>query len=211
MVNILCYGDSNTYGFDPDTKGRFDKEIRWTGVLQNLLGKDYNVIGEGLNGRTTVFDDPVDDWKNGLNYVRGIVCTHRPVDVFVIMLGTNDLKTCFGADVDSIRAGLEAVVDSALETLEKKQGFRPKCLIVSPAPLTNVSEGDFAGSFDEESVNKSRMLAAAFETLSRDKGVYFLDCGEATMPSATDGVHLDSKGHKLLGTAIGYKLLRDIC
>ena len=211
MVNILCYGDSNTYGYDPETGLRYPKDVRWTGVLQNILGSDYNVIEEGLNGRTTVFDDPNDDWKNGLDYVRGIVCTHRPVDVFVVMLGTNDLKACFGASPEEITSGLGKVIVSALDTLEKKQGFRPKVLIVSPAALTGVENGPFAASFDEGSVERSKSLAGCFDVLSKKLNVSFLNAAEVTLPSKADGVHLDRKGHKLLGTAIGYTLLKNIC
>lgn len=211
MVNILCYGDSNTYGYDPETGTRYPKDVRWTGVLQNLLGSEYNVIEEGLNGRTTVFDDPCDDWKNGLDYVRGIVCTHRPVDVFVVMLGTNDLKACFGADPEVITSGLEKVIVSALTTLENKQGYRPKVLIVSPVVLTDVENGPFAASFDAGSVERSKHLAGCYGVLSKKLMASFLNAAEVTPPSKTDGVHLDRKGHKLLGTAIGYTLLKNIC
>ncbi|MCR4689330.1 MAG: SGNH/GDSL hydrolase family protein [Saccharofermentans sp.] len=211
MINILCYGDSNTYGYDPDTGLRFAEETRWTGVLQNLLGSEYNVICEGLNGRTTVFDDPEDDWKNGLNYVRGICCTHRPVDVFVVMLGTNDCKKCFAASPDQIAGGMEQVVTSAITTLEKKQGYRPKVLIVAPSALGDVSKGPFAASFDDDSIARSKDLANLYEVLSISLGTYYIDASKVTAPSETDGVHLTGKGHKLLGTAIGYAILKDIC
>jgi lysophospholipase L1-like esterase len=92
MKAILCYGDSNTWGYDPVTKGRFPRDMRWTGVLRQSLGDDYLVIEEGLNGRTTVWDDPIEGYKNGAAYLVPCLTTHRPLDLVIIMLGTNDLK-----------------------------------------------------------------------------------------------------------------------
>ena len=89
MKSVVCFGDSNTYGHNPVNGDRFPESVRWPCLLQNLLGSEFKVIEEGLNGRTTVFDDPNDDWKNGLDYIKGILCTHRPVDYLVIMLGTD--------------------------------------------------------------------------------------------------------------------------
>ena len=95
MRRILCFGDSNTWGYDPATGERFDEQTRWTGVLQAALGGDYTVIEEGLNGRTTVWDDPIEGHKNGHEYLVPCLETHRPLDLVVLMLGTNDLKRRF--------------------------------------------------------------------------------------------------------------------
>ena len=110
MKTVLCYGDSNTYGYDPATGGRYDADTRWPCVLGRILGDGYEVGEEGCNGRTTVFDDPDDDWKIGLDYIKGIVCSHRPVDILVIMLGSNDMKICYGASCEDIAEGMRAVV-----------------------------------------------------------------------------------------------------
>ncbi|MBQ4217150.1 MAG: acylhydrolase, partial [Clostridiales bacterium] len=110
MKTVLCYGDSNTYGYDPATGGRYDADTRWPCVLGRILGDGYEVVEEGCNGRTTVFDDPNDDWKIGLDYIKGIVCSHRPVDILVIMLGSNDMKICYGASCEDIAEGMRAVV-----------------------------------------------------------------------------------------------------
>ena len=105
-MNILCFGDSNTHGYNPKDTTRFEKNIRWTGILQNLLGEKDYVIEEGLSGRTTVFEDPINEGLCGLNYIVPCLMTHEPVDLLIIMLGTNDTKERFGANADVISLGL---------------------------------------------------------------------------------------------------------
>ena len=165
MKTVVCFGDSNTYGYDPATGGRYDSDTRWPCVLQHLLGDDYSVVEEGCNGRTTVFEDPCDDWKNGLDYIKGIVCSHRPVDVLVIMLGSNDMKICYGASCEDITEGMRKVVKAAVGTLLYKQKFAPEVIIVSPPEITDdVLTGPFSGSFDKACCEKSRFLALYYES-----------------------------------------------
>ena len=95
MITVLCYGDSNTYGYIPETGMRYPRDIRYPGRLQLLLGEDYAVIEEGCNGRTTIHDDPIDGWKNGLDYLKPCLNSHKPVDIVILMLGSNDLKETF--------------------------------------------------------------------------------------------------------------------
>lgn len=95
MKSILCYGDSNTYGLMPDSPDRYPRDVRWTGILQKKLGEDYYVIEEGLSGRTTLWDDPIEEHKNGKKYLLPCLDSHKPVDLVILMLGTNDLKTRF--------------------------------------------------------------------------------------------------------------------
>lgn len=84
MTTILCYGDSNTYGYNPVNGLRYPKDVRWTGVLQKLLGEQYAVIEEGCNGRTTVFEDIAEPWKEGLGYLKPCLNTHKPIDLSLI-------------------------------------------------------------------------------------------------------------------------------
>ena len=95
MKRILCFGDSNTWGWNPANKERFDENSRWTGILKNKLGENYDIIEEGLNGRTTVWDDPIEGYKNGKKHLPSCLESHRPLDIVVLMLGTNDLKSRF--------------------------------------------------------------------------------------------------------------------
>ena len=106
MTTILCYGDSNTYGYNPVNGLRYPKDVRWTGVLQKLLGEQYAVIEEGCNGRTTVFEDIAEPWKAGLGYLKPCLNTHKPIDFVIMMLGSNDLKRMFHASAKEIGADI---------------------------------------------------------------------------------------------------------
>ena len=171
--------------------------------MQNLLGDGYKVIEEGLNGRTTVFDDPNDDWKNGLDYIKGILCTHRPVDYLVIMLGTNDMKTVYNASLDEIAAGLNEIVQRAEKVMDLKQGYVPKILIVSPPEITtDILTGPFSGSFNEAAIDKSRRLSEYYKRVADKHGCAFLDAKQYIKPSVEDGLHLDPAGHKGLAEAV---------
>ena len=97
MINILCYGDSNTFGSIPKENKRYSINERWTGRLQNILGNDYRIIEEGLGGRTTVFDDPFEPGRNGIAYIEIALETHKPLDLIILALGTNDVKAHFSA------------------------------------------------------------------------------------------------------------------
>lgn len=109
-ISVLCYGDSNTYGYDPYTGGRYPREKRWTTLLGELLGGRYEVIPEGLNGRTTAYDRAGAAWKNGASSLVACLGTHKPVDYAVIMLGTNDCNEELGLTAEDIAAGMETLV-----------------------------------------------------------------------------------------------------
>ena len=203
MKTVVCFGDSNTYGYNPSDGERYSEEIRWTSLLQGLLGDGFKVIEEGLNGRTTVFDDPNDDWKNGVDYIKGVLCTHRPVDYLVIMLGTNDMKTIYNASADAISAGLNEIVNRAEKVMDLKQGYVPKILIVSPPLISDdILTGPFAGSFDERSIDKSRHLAEFYKKVADKHGCMFLDAKQYISPSKEDGLHLGPDGHRGLAEAV---------
>src|SRR5512143_1112361 len=111
MQTILCFGDSNTWGYNPETAERYPPDVRWTGVLQQKLGAQYRVIEEGLNGRTTVWDDPVQPGRNGRIYLGPCLESHRPLDAVVLFLGLNDLKVRFSATAEDIAKGAGALVE----------------------------------------------------------------------------------------------------
>ena len=208
MKSVVCFGDSNTYGYDPVTGDRFPETVRWTCLLQGLLGDGFKVIEEGLNGRTTVFEDPNDDWKKGVDYIKGILCTHRPVDYLVIMLGSNDMKNIFKATPDAIASGLNEIVQKAEKVMDLKQGYVPKILIVSPPEISaDILTGPFSGSFNEAAIDKSRHLAEYYKKVADKHGCMFLDAKLHIKPSKEDGLHLDAEGHKGLAEAIAKTLI----
>ena len=106
MKQILCFGDSNTWGLIPKTNQRYPWGVRWTSILDNELNRhfnnEYRVIEEGLCGRTTVFDDPLRDGRNSFKLLPTILESHNPVTDVIIMLGTNDCKTVYMTDMQTI-------------------------------------------------------------------------------------------------------------
>ncbi len=200
---ILCFGDSNTWGYDPTTAARFPPEIRWTGILRGELGKGHVVIEEGLCGRTTVFEDPMNPGRRGDDMLPRLCESHAPLDVLVIMLGTNDLKHRLGASAWDIAKGMERLVLLAASSACGPGGRPPGVLLVAPPPLGKLS--DFAESF-EGGGEKSRRLAGCVESFSKSLGCGFLDAGSIVASSDIDGVHLEPPAHRSLGLAIAEKL-----
>lgn len=203
MINIMCFGDSNTFGYLP-TIGRFGKNKRWPGVLQNLLGDSYNVIEEGLNGRATVFNTDEEPEKNGYNSLSYILPSKHPLDYVIIMLGTNDTKFYFNASMDEIVLGLEKIINYILKYPYRFQNIPPKIILVSPILINEKTI--FNDSFDISSANKSKQFDSYFSKLAKKYDLLYLDAAKHAKPSDVDGVHLDEIGHKSLAEAI-YKLI----
>lgn len=200
MIRILCYGDSNTYGYIPGRGGRYDCHTRWTGRLQDLLGSGYQIVEEGLCGRTTIFDDRTESGRNGLDRIRDAVEQNQPLDVLIIMLGSNDCKAQFGASAKEISAGLEQLLEKAGN--HEEFGFH--VLLIAPAAMTErVMHSGFGSEFDRRSVEVSKELAQEYEVLARKRGCDFLDGSKMTRVSETDGLHLDAEGHRRLAEAVG--------
>ena len=153
---ILCYGDSNTWGWNPATQSRYVRDERWPGVLRQELGEGYLVIEEGLNGRTTVWDDPIEGYKNGKEYLIPCLETHKPIDLVIIMLGTNDLKARFSVPACDVAAGAGVLVDIIAKSETGPGDGAPQVLLIAPPPIAKLSE--FAEMF-EGGAAKSRMLS----------------------------------------------------
>jgi len=200
---VLCYGDSNTWGAAtvarPDD--RYGPEERWPGVLRATLGPDWLVIEEGLNGRTTVSDDPIEGAeRNGKTYLYPCLLTHRPLDVVVIMLGTNDLKARFNKSPWEIAAGMGVLVDMVMTSAVGRNGGMPRILVVSPPPTRDkipLHAEMFIGAQE-----KSKHLAGFYRAMAEERGVDFLDAGKVIESSLHDGFHLDPECHAALGKAV---------
>ena len=202
MPTILTFGDSNTHGTPPMTdrvlRARHGRDIRWPQVMARELG--WDLVEEGLPGRTTQFDDPVmDGLMNGFPALRQALQSHGPLDVLTLMLGTNDVKTRFGATPAQVMAGMAALLDLAtgLEMQDRHGGFR--VLLICPPPVleTGVLAMDFWGA-----TAKSRALPPLYAALAASRGVGFLDAGEVITVSPVDGVHFDAAAHLALGAAV---------
>lgn len=199
MINVLCYGDSNTYGFNPEDQQRFERNIRWTGVLQGLLGDKYYVIEEGLGGRTTVWNDPIEEGKNGKTFLLPCLQSHMPLDLVVIMLGTNDTKKRFSLTSYDIAAGMENLIKTILKSECGRRNGAPEILLLAPpliGKLSNYAEM-MLGAFE-----KSKMLAPYYKELAERYNIAFFDVESVVSVSDADGVHLDANSHRKLAETL---------
>ncbi len=199
MKTVLCYGDSNTWGSDPATRSRFPPDVRWTGVLAATLGEDYRIIEEGLNGRTTRWDDPIEPHRNGLTYLVPCLESHQPLDLVAIMLGTNDLKARFrlsAADIAQSAAGLAQI---AMRTARTATGDPVRVLLIAPPPVGKLTGFDllFAGAPE-----KSALFADYFRRSAGWNGLELFDAGTVVRSSDLDGIHFEASEHRKLGEAV---------
>ena len=201
MKTILCYGDSNTWGYDAATQGRFPPQTRWPAVLQRELGDGYTVIAEGLSGRTTVWPDPVEgEYKSGKNHLLACLESHYPLELVVIMLGTNDLKHRFGQSAWDIARSAATLVQIVMGTPFGPDGMPPEVLLIAPPP-TIVAGGPFAEMFagaDEKSADLGRCYRAVADEL----GCAFMDASKVIVSTKLDGIHLDVSEQVKLGRAV---------
>ena len=204
MKSVLCFGDSNTYGLKPDGSGRFEKTERWTRVLSEMLGhQDYEVIEEGLVGRTTVFEDSTRQGRNGSKLLPILLESHGPVDTVVVMLGTNDCKAVYNASPKLIARGAEILLRQI-----RDNNSAAKILLLSPIHLgETVWKEEYDPEFDEKSVLTSKELKAVFAKLAEEFDCMFLAASDVAKPSETDQEHLDANGHLALANAIYKKLI----
>ncbi len=199
MKTILCYGDSNTWGYIPGAGERFGREIRWCGVMREKLGEGYVVIEEGLNGRTTAHDDPQEAYRNGCDYLPPCLETHSPIDLVIIMLGSNDIKARFGFQAEDIAGGMEKLLGIIKGSEAGLEGKAPRILLLSPPHVSPQTELiDFIGRYEV-----SKRLGALYEQLASQYGCSFLDVSTVVgVSDLPDGLHLNEKAHAALGSAL---------
>ena len=204
MKEILCFGDSNTYGLIPGTTRRYDRETRWTGILaEKLYDKGYRIIEEGLCGRTSVFDDATRDGRNGAKVLPMLLETHAPLDQVVLMLGTNDCKTVYGASAEVIGKGIEKLLYQ-IESADRKI----KVLLISPIWLGDkVWEDGYDPEFNEKSVETSKRLKSVYEKIAKKHQCDFLAASDYVSPSEADREHLSKESHKVLADVIYRKFV----
>lgn len=198
MKRILCFGDSNTYGYIPDGTGRYDANIRWTGILQKKLASKATIIEEGLCGRTTVFQDELRLGRRGSEILPVLLESHAPLDLVTIMLGTNDCKTVYGASAEVIGKGVEQLIGQVKAILPKA-----KILLISPILLgDDVWKPEFDPEFSKDSVQVSKGLKAVYKKIAQKHNCLFLAASDITEPSRADEEHLDEMGHSKFASAV---------
>lgn len=203
MRKIVCFGDSNTWGYNPQTKARYPRAERWPGVMGAALGAGVEVVEEGLNGRTTVWEDPIEEHKCGKSQLIPVVRSHKPFDLLIIMLGTNDLKHRFSLTAFDIARGAGRLVEIARSMVDSVEGPAPEVLLVCPPPLSKLTE--FASMFEGGEAT-SRRLGEAFSRVARELSCPFLDLARVATSSDLDGIHFDVDNQRRIGEAIAEKV-----
>lgn len=204
MKRILCFGDSNTYGYIPDGTGRYSEDIRWTGRLQKKLASEAVIIEEGLCGRTTVFQDELRIGRRGAELLPILLESHAPLDIVTVMLGTNDCKTVYGASAEVIGKGIEKIIGQ-IKTIAPQT----KILLISPILLgDDVWKAEYDPEFSRESVAVSKKLKDVYKRIAEKNNCMFLAASDIAKPSERDQEHLDEKGHEKLADGIYEKLNR---
>ena len=202
-ASVVCFGDSLTWGFNPTNKSRYGHDVRWTRRLQQELGDGFFVIEEGVNGRTTVFEDPTRGDKNGLAHLMTVRKTHMPIDVLIIMLGSNDLQDRFNMSAGAIGLAMGRLLFAATQATDDVEGRAPKILLLAPPPLGDFTGLEYEGLYSNAHGGvQSRRLAAVYASLAEQYGTAFLDVGSMMSPSPKDAVHFEAEPQAELARAI---------
>ncbi len=201
--HVLCFGDSNTWGYIPLTAERYPREVRWAGIMSGLLGSDFEIIEEGLNGRTTVWDDPIEGDKNSLQYLPACLESHKPLDLVILMLGTNDLKARFSLTALDIAFGVERLAKLILHSNCGIGGQSPAILLAAPPPV--LPQGDLEEMF-LGAREKSTQLAGHYAAVAERCGCAFLDVSQVIAVDSADGIHYNPQAHNLLGKVMANRV-----
>lgn len=205
MKEILCFGDSNTYGLVPKKNKRFSYNQRWTGILSELLGENFHITEEGLCGRTTVFDDFLRHGRRGTSSLPIILESHSDTNLVVLMLGTNDLKTCFRTNEKIIALGIEKLINQ-IQSFNKDI----QILLVSPIFLgEQVWKNEFDPEFDRHSIEISKKLKSEYQIIAKKYNLDFLAASDFVSPSKIDQEHLDEENHKIFAKVV-YKKIKEM-
>ena len=202
MKNILAFGDSLTWGFIAGTWERHPFEVRWPNALAAGLGGMARVVEEGHNGRTTIFDDPTTfDDRNGAKALPILLATHQPLDLVIIMLGTNDIKYANRCRAFDASMGMTRLIEIVQKFSFLPAYQTPQILIMSPPPLVPTTDEWFNDLWGH-AIAESKLFAHHYARVAKETGVHFFDAGTVAKADPTDGGHLDAANTKAIGTAL---------
>jgi lysophospholipase L1-like esterase len=207
MKRVLCYGDSNTWGCSPRDGSRFDENTRWPMVMASILGSDYFIIEDGLNGRTVLNLSPVESDANGIAHINAVIESYIPLDIIIICLGTNDVF--IGDDIPAriITEGVSEIIDIIRNIHIHEKLKIPEIIITAPPEYNMDVEGS---DFYQLQINKLMSLPEFYSDLAEQKNCLFFDAGEHVKGSHIDGSHLEAESHIILGRKIAEFILSRI-
>jgi Lysophospholipase L1 and related esterases len=209
MKSVLCFGDSITWGYDPRTAERFDLHTRWPGVMRDELGPGYHVVEEGLCGRMTIWENEFLPGRNGLAVLPSLLASHAPLDLVIVMLGTNDIQPTLGRTPQDVARGAGRLLETVRSSLCGPGWMPPRMLLVAPPPIAGV-QGFMRIAFDGVA-EKSHELARWYREVALALRCEFVDAGAFTTGSTGshgDGVHPDADGHRALGIGLAAEVRR---
>jgi len=198
--NILCFGDSNTYGTNPVDKSRYDLHKRWPGILRDQLGEKFWIIEEGQPGRTTVWNDPIEGIKSGREYLIPCLESHSPLDLVILLLGTNDLKERFSLTATDIALGARTLIQ-----IIQSSSSAPQVMLIAPPPVLDIPNlwEPMRGAPET-----SKRLAAAYQKVASENNCHFLDAGSIIGSSVVDGFHWDIPEHGTFGREVASQIYK---
>lgn len=200
MKNILCFGDSNTYGFNPENGGRYDYTSRWTGILQDLLKDDYNIIEEGYNARTVIFKDFGDYKTCSIDYLPDCLQKYTQTDLVIIMLGLNDFQTIFHASVDAVLKGIKTLVNIIRNS---DFHYNSEILLLPPAIIgQNIKKSNFGCMFNKHSISKTMEFSKKLKQLAKDEACEYFDINRIIKTCPEDSVHIKTDAHKKIAETL---------
>lgn len=203
MKKVICFGDSNTFGFNPKNGARYDANTRWAGLLSQILGEDFQVKEEGCNNRTGFFVNPDGALQSGQKYLPQCFEKHKTADIFVFALGTNDLQKIFNLDEKIAEEGLKNVI-----YFVRKINPESKIIIIPPVALDEkVLCGCFSFQFDEKSVESSKWIQKLYEDIAKEENCEIFDINKCASPSYIDGLHYDEESHKIIAEKLAKQIL----
>lgn len=198
MKKILCFGDSNTYGYTPATGVRFDECTRWTGRLSALLEKEYLILEEGMNNRNGFFKNPQSIKMCGVDYLPIYLQNHKDIDICILALGTNDAQFFYNLDKQTVQNGLQSLTNSLLDA-----NSETKIIIIPPVKIQpNILNGIFSMQFDLSSVKRIEDTFEEYKNFAQTNGFYYLDLNEFVKPSEADGLHYSLDSHKIIAEKV---------
>lgn len=192
MPEILCFGDSNTYGYNPHNGSRYDKNIRWTGILQKLCGSNYNIIEAGGNNRTAYTDSRDGEQFTGYKILKKYL--NISYAKIILAIGINDLQKFYNPSLEEFEKGIQSFVSLAVEKAPESE-----IVILSPSHIRkNILNSNFRFLFDENAVKKSKLITPVYEKTAKNFGCKFLDLNEIVKTSDADGLHYEADEHKII-------------
>lgn len=202
--HIVCFGDSNTHGYCAANGGRFDESERFTCLLQKKLGDDYLILEEGLSGRTTCFPDPIREGLSGLDYIFPCLMSHKPIDLLVIMLGTNDTKERFGSSAACIALGLKRLIAKAVSATDCWNHETPNILVIAPKCIEKEYENTAVeATMGKGCSEKSEQLPSKYQQIAEIMGCHYFDANTVVKKNnRIDFMHLTGEGHSSLADAL---------